>query len=280
MIDIHCHALPGVDDGAASMDVALEMLTRAADEGTTSAILTPHIAPGVSANQARLHEERFGELETAAREAAAALDLHLGAEVGFRFGLAHVAEWPGVRLAGSPFVLVDLASGPLSPGLEQGFFELRMAGYRPILAHPERHRQLRTRETIQRLREQDLYLQLDAGSFLGQFGRGAQSMAEMLLELRWAEFVASDGHDLRHRPMGLASARERVTRLAGPDEAARLFRENPQRVLRGETPVPGVPTGARVSGGEGQRRWWRRLWRRQQRQAQGPGATWSSGDGN
>lgn len=262
------------------MDMALEMLSKAAAEGITSAILTPHISPGVGEDQARLHEKRFHELETAAQAADLALDLHLGAEVAFRFGVAQVAVWPGVRLAGSSFVLVDLAFGPLSPGLEQGFFELRMAGYRPILAHPERHQRLRTPETIQRLREQDLYLQVDAGSLLGQFGRRARAMAEMLVERRWAEFVASDGHDLSQRPMRLAAARERVTELAGSGEAARLFRENPERVIRGEALAPGELTTARESTAGRQRRWWRRLWPGRQREVRGPGGTWSSGDGN
>lgn len=270
MIDIHCHALPGVDDGAASMDMALEMLSRAAEEGITGAILTPHIAPGAGVDRAQLHGERFAELEEAARDAAVEVDLHLGAEVAFRFGLAQVAAWPSARLAGGPFVLVDLDPGPLSPGLEQGLFELRTAGYRPILAHPERHGQLaRSPQIIQRLREQDLFLQIDAGSLLGQFGRRARVAAEMLVELGWVEFVASDGHDLRHRPMSLASARHRVAKLAGPDEAERVFRENPGRVIRGEVPAPGEPAVDRESGSRRERRWWHRLWRGDEREVRG-----------
>ena len=248
------------------MDISLEMLSRAAAEGITGAILTPHMAPGAGEDRAQLHAERFAELEQAAREAAVTMDLYLGAEVGFRFGLAQVAAWPSARLAGGSFVLVDLDPGPLSPGLEQGLFELRTAGYRPILAHPERHQQLaRSLQAIQRLREQDLLLQLDAGSLMGQFGRRARATAEILVERRWVEFVASDGHDLRHRPMSLASARQRVTELAGPAEAERVFRENPGRVLRGEVPVPGPPATDREPGRRRKQRWWRRLWRSNER---------------
>jgi len=281
VIDIHCHALPEVDDGAASMDVAIEMLSRAAAEGITSAILTPHIAPGAGPDRAQLHEERFAELKVSAGEAAVGVELYLGAEVAFRFGLAQVAAWPSARLAGGSFVLVDLAPGPLSPGLEQGFFELRTAGCRPILAHPERHRELvRSPQTIQRLREQDLLLQIDAGSLMGQFGRRARAAAEMLVERRWAEFVASDGHGLRQRPMSLAPARDRVAELAGPEEAERLFRENPGRVIRGQAPTCGEPATNREPGSGRERRWWHRLGRGSERKEQGPGVTWSTGDGN
>ena len=142
MIDIHCHALPGVDDGAPDVEVALEMLRRAAAEGTAAAVLTPHLGPADGPECGRRHGEVFESLRQRAVGAGLELDLYLGAEVAFRFGLAAVAAWPSVGLAGTRFVLVDLAPGPLSPGLEQGFFELRAAGYRPILAHPERQREL------------------------------------------------------------------------------------------------------------------------------------------
>ncbi len=79
-------------------------------------------------------------LVSAVAAAGLPIDLRLGAELGFRFGLDHVAADPAARLSGGAYVLVDLPPGPVSPGLEQAFFALRTAGWRPILAHPERHR--------------------------------------------------------------------------------------------------------------------------------------------
>ena len=162
--------------------------------------------------------------------------LHLGSEIGFRFNLAEVAGWPSGTLSGNgQFALIDLPMGALSPGLEQGFFEMRTAGYKPILAHPERHRQLSTsHEQLERLRDQDLHFQVNAGSFTGQFGRRAKATAEWLLEKGWVDIVASDGHDLIKRPFSLSSAYQRVSELASQDEATRLFVDNPLREIRGE----------------------------------------------
>lgn len=236
LVDIHCHALPGVDDGADSIDTGIDMLRRAVDEGVADVILTPHYRADDGSDRASVLQQRF--VEFAATVDAAGLDirLHLGAELGFRFGLAQLAQSTAVaRLAGGPYVLVDLPPGPLSPGLEQAFFEIRTAGYRPVLAHPERHRDLAADpERIEQLRAQDLLLQIDAGSFRGRFGRRAQAAAIRLAGSGQADFVGSDGHDLERRPLSLRSAFDQVAELAGSEAAQRLFGSNPRRVLAGE----------------------------------------------
>jgi len=236
MVDIHCHVLPGVYDGAASTEQALEMLRRGQAEGIDAAVLTPHVRPEHGLGQEAVHQERFAELRQAVRQAGLPIQIHLGAEIGFRFDMVEVARWPSGTLAGGGrFALVDLPPGPLSPGLEQGFFELRLAGFRPILAHPERHRQLaRSPEQIARLRQQELLIQIDAGSLSRRFGRRVQQTAEMLVQRGWVDFVASDGHDLDRRPFSLAGAWERVAALGGAGEARRLLEENPARAVRGE----------------------------------------------
>lgn len=237
LVDIHCHALPGVDDGADSIDVGLDMLRRAIDEGVDDVILTPHFRADDGADRAQVLQQRFTEFAEIVGAQGLDVRLHLGAELGFRFGLAELAESSVVaRLAGGPYVLVDLPPGPLSPGLEQAFFEIRTAGYRPVLAHPERHRTLATDpERIEQLRAQDLLLQIDAGSLRGRFGRRAQAAAIRLTESGQADFVGSDGHDLDRRPLSLRSAYEQVEQLAGPEAAQRMFAHNPRRVLAGES---------------------------------------------
>ena len=244
LVDIHCHALPRVDDGAGSDAVGLDMLRRARDDGVDEGVLTPHFRPDDGQERARQLAAGYGEFAAAAAAAGVGVRIHLGAEIAFRFGLAQLARATEVaRLAGSPYVLVDLPPGPLSPGLEQGFFELRTSGFRPVLAHPERHRDLARRsERLARLRQQELLLQVDAGSLRGRFGRRAQAAAIALVEAGCADFVASDGHDLDRRPMALRSAYDQVRALAGEPEARRLFADNPRRVLAGEPVAAVAPT--------------------------------------
>ncbi|MFT5088514.1 MAG: protein-tyrosine phosphatase [Candidatus Latescibacterota bacterium] len=231
-VDIHSHVLPAVDDGSPSIEVSLEMLRRASEENIGALVLTPHMKAGDGPEVEELHRVRFGELCAAVQEAALPVELHLGCEIAFRFNMLEVVSWPSGHLADGRYVLIDLPPGPLSPGLEQGFFELRSAGYRPILAHPERHRQLaRDPEHIGRLREQDLLLQVNAGSLLGRFGARAQGIAEMIVSKGWADFVASDGHDLEKRPLTQLAAREIVAKLSGENEVKRLFSDNPRQVI-------------------------------------------------
>lgn len=233
LVDIHCHVLPGVDDGADSDETGRAMLRRAIDEGVEALVLTPHVRPEDGAQRLQVLQDRFDLFAETAADLG--LRLHLGAELGFRFGLAELAaSSPVARLAGGDYVLVDLPPGPLSPGLEQAFFEVRTAGLRPVLAHPERHRLLATEpERLRRLREQDLLLQVDAGSLRGRFGRRAQAAAVHLVEQGLADFVGSDGHDLQRRPLSLRSAYDQVVDLAGEAEAQRLFARNPAHVLTG-----------------------------------------------
>ena len=152
-------------------------------------------------------------------------------------------------LADGPYVRVDLPLGPLPTegGIEQGFFELRAPGYKPSLAHPERHRELATSpEKVERLHHQDLLFQVDPGSFTGRFGRRAQATAEMFLQMGCIEFVGSDGHDLEKRPVSLQNARRLITAACGPLEAHRLFCDNPTKVVKGE-PVEPRSEGASIS---------------------------------
>ena len=240
-VDIHSHTLPGVDDGAPSFEVALAMLEVAWDQGVGTMVLTPHLRPIDGPDKEGEHRERFDELKEAARTTGLEIDLHLGSEIAFRFNMSEVAAWPSGHLAEGRYVLTDLPPGPLSPGLEQAYFELRSDGFKPILAHPERHRELSSNpEQIDRLRQQDLLLQINAGSLLGRFGRRAQATAEMMLERGWSDFIGSDAHDLEKRPLSLLSeARERVLHLCGKMEVERLFCRNPSCVLSGEAVLRG-----------------------------------------
>jgi len=235
MADIHNHVLPDVDDGADSLETSLEMLRRGLEEGIEAAVLTPHFKPEDDEEKAQLHQRRFAELQEAVQGAGMPVQLFLGAEVGFRFGLAEAARWPGIALAGSRYVLVDLPPGPLPGGLEKGMFELRTAGFRPILGHPERQRQLTGDEgKLRRMREQDLLFQVDFGSLTGRFGQRTQEAARMLAERDWAEFVVSDGYDLEKRPDTFQASRQWVEENRGAEDAQLLFLDNPWRLVRGE----------------------------------------------
>jgi tyrosine-protein phosphatase YwqE len=100
-VDIHCHALPGVDDGADSFAMGLDMLRRAADEGVDDVVLTPHFRSDDGPERGQVLQERFAEFAAVVADAGVEVTVHLGAELGFRFGLALLAQSTSVaRLAG------------------------------------------------------------------------------------------------------------------------------------------------------------------------------------
>lgn len=101
LVDIHCHALPAVDDGAANDDMGLDMLRRAVDEGVTDVVLTPHYRPDDDTQRSSQLQHRYDEFAATVADADIGVSLHLGAELGFRFGLAQLAQaTPVARLAG------------------------------------------------------------------------------------------------------------------------------------------------------------------------------------
>ncbi len=252
-VDIHCHVLPGVDDGAPDVTTSLEMLRSAIGEGLRKVVVTPHYPANAEPDLLREHERTFSDLASAVAAEGLHVELFLGVEIAFRFGLEDIAADPSARLAGGQYVLVDLPPGPLPPGLEQAFFALRTAGWRPIRAHPERHRELaRKPERIQRLRDQELLFQVNSGSLVGEFGRRAMATAQLLIERGWADFVASDGHDLSKRRMTIRSAEDRLLALVGTERTRQLLCDNPACVMTGATTEPYDPAVTGCRGGLGQ----------------------------
>ena len=101
-IDIHSHALPGVDDGSPSFEISLAMFEVALGQGVGTMVLTPHLRPIDGPDQEEEHRQRFAELQVAVRDAGLEIELHLGAEIAFRFNMPEVAAWPSGHLAKAP----------------------------------------------------------------------------------------------------------------------------------------------------------------------------------
>lgn len=245
MIDLHSHVLPGLDDGAVSLEESLEMLRIAAAGGTTDIAATPHANDQYRFDPADV-ETRLAGLREAAGDA---LRLHYGCEMHLTpENLAAALRAPqAYTIAHRGYLLLELNNFQIPQNVAGIFGQLMDAGMRPILAHPERNPLVH--EDYARLRdwvELGCVLQVTAQSFDGRFGKSATASAHELVKRGLAHIVASDGHHVKQRPLVLDESRRYVGREFGEATAARLFEENPRCILEGRP----------VAQPE-KRKWWR-----------------------
>jgi protein-tyrosine phosphatase len=245
MIDLHSHILPGVDDGAPGWDTALAMMGLAARSGTRVLVATPHSWDGEGGSGSR--GERIATLVALANERAAGAGLALqvlpGEECLAGPGLVEDLR-AGRRLAlgGSNTVLLELPFALWPPYLDRLVFELQVAGYTVLLAHPERYRAVvEDPNRIFSLVERGVVTQVNSTSLLGRAGRKTQEVARLLLEHDLVHVLASDAHDARGRPPLLREACDLAGSWIGEEAARRLVEETPRRLLDDEMPVVGEP---------------------------------------
>ena len=238
MIDLHCHILPGIDDGARDRSVALDMARQFVAEGVTTVACTPHILPGVYRNTGPQIRLATDELQQALNDADIPLRLTSGADnhvvpdivTGLQNG--HL-----LTLANSRYVLIEPPHHVLPPRLEELFLEIQAAGYVPILTHPERLTWIgQNYALIKRLVHAGAWMQLTAGSLTGAFGRDAQYWAERMAVEGLVHILATDAHDAQRRPPNLAEGRDRAEKLIGRVAATHLVVTRPSGVLANQIP--------------------------------------------
>ncbi|MCP4202459.1 MAG: tyrosine protein phosphatase [bacterium] len=235
MIDIHSHILASVDDGADNLDVAVQMCRRAATDGCTAMLATPHqrtpswwnCEPG----------ELLTRLDTLQAAVGDTPRLYLGAEVrvdpSLLGALAESDRGGTLTLAGSSYLLLEFNRRGLNGLDAEGLsHELRLEGWRPIFAHPEFIPDLASDfDLMRRLADNGALFQLTAMSLTGGFGRRVRSLSERMLAAGLIQFIASDAHDLSGRPPGLSRAFQHLSRTYGEAFARRLTLDNPQAVI-------------------------------------------------
>ncbi len=237
--DVHCHLLPGVDDGVKTWEDSLACLKMAREEKVSSVLVTPHIWPGKYPNTPEGLLAVFEPWRDRARDLG--LDLHLGSEVYF---LGHLAEhWASgtYRAMGDAarYLLVELPLLVMPQGVAQGFYELRLKGVEPVLAHPERYPYVaKDPSRVEPLASAGVAFQLTTHSVAGLFGGGIQKAAFDLMERGWVHVLASDSHSPVNRAPMFRQAVRVVANRYGTEAARRLCVDNPRRILAGEPLLP------------------------------------------
>lgn len=235
MYDIHCHIIPGVDDGADSLSEMVEMLNIAVSNRTKGIICTPHCnIPKAFANywDAKL-EERFNSVAAEARKRNIQLELYMGQEI-FLSGnfLERLKNNELITLNNSQYVLVELHPFEKEFYAYKKLAALVAEGYKPIVAHPERYEfVVKNEETIGNIKDLGCLIQVNKGSLKGRFGNAVMVAAHNILSNRSADFVASDAHSPYRRTPNLTDVHEMISMEYSADYADFLLEENPYNII-------------------------------------------------
>jgi protein-tyrosine phosphatase len=207
VIDLHCHILPGLDDGPTTMDASVAMARLAAADGTHTLVATPHVREDY---YFELHEiaDRAQALNARLIREGVKLEVEVGAEVAMsRLPMLNQASLDSLCIGSEGrSMLVESPYQPATDTLEHTLFNLQLAGFYPVLAHPERSPSFMSHpERLAALVERGILCSVTAGSMAGRFGRTVQRFTRLLFERGLVHDVASDAHDVRRRAPGLSA---------------------------------------------------------------------------
>ena len=259
MIDLHCHVLPGIDDGPGTMEGAVALARVAHANGIRTLVATPHVSPTHS-NDAEGIARAVAEVSDALARADVPVQVAAGAEVALGRAVdLDDDELAGLRLGGGPWLLLECPLSPVAAHLfPDAARHFASRGHRILLAHPERSPAFHA-DPVGRLGPlvaEGMLAQVTAGAFTGRFGRRVQQVALELLRAGLVHVVASDAHDAVGRPPSIAAE---LAQVGAEAWAGWLAQDVPAAILAG-APIPPAPAAATLPAPDEERApWWRRL---------------------
>lgn len=246
MIDLHSHLLPGIDDGPGDIRQSLQMLSLYAEAGFHTILATPHWIPGSQwMHSCELVQHQVAELNRAAQKKGLSVLVLSGMEIALDPAIINFLQNGDLcPLGASRTFLIEVPFVQFPIGWQEIFFRIRAAGYRILLAHPERCMQLLNRpELFDELKKCGVYLQVNFESFLGNHGKGPKRMAFRLAAEGRITCLATDSHEPYNRSPGLtAKALEVIGKRLSIESLDTLTTENPWRILHDKTPLAVRPS--------------------------------------
>lgn len=236
MIDLHCHFLPGIDDGPETLEQALELARAAVADGITHSVLTSHVHPGRYPNQRRNIEAAVDVFRVELAKAGIPLRIRAGGEARLcpemidllaQNQLPFLGEVNGYRI-----VLLEFPHQLIPVGSIRFVQSLLKNKIRPLIAHPERNKTVMAHpEKIDEFAEAGCWLQLTAGSLVGRFGANAQQAAFQIIDAGWDCLLATDAHDIKNRPPLLSEGFAALKSRYGESTAQRMVIDRPAKIF-------------------------------------------------
>ncbi len=246
MIDLHCHLLPGIDDGPETLEEAIALARHAVASGIDFSVVTPHVHVGRYENDLRSISRDLAAFQAELDQRGIPLRLGLGGEVRIGAEIMDLVAQRKIPFLGErdgyKILLLEFPHSHVPVGGDKFVAWLLKNRIRPLIAHPERNKDIM--DNVNKLTPfvtMGCMLQLTAGSVEGRFGEHARRRAVDLLERGWVSILASDAHNLDHRPPELEPGRIAAAAVVGEEESWKLVRDTPQSIL-GKAPHIAVVT--------------------------------------
>lgn len=240
MIDLHCHILPGVDDGAQSMDESLAMARKAVDEGITHILATPHHKAHGWENEKESVQQLVSELQTRIDQEGIPLTIFPGQEVRLYGEIIEDIEANKIQFIDelNQYLLIEFPSTEIPAYTEPLFYQLQHAGVTPIVVHPERNRAVqKDPNQLKELIDKGALAQVTAGSYIGAYGKEAEATSEKLIEAELVHYFASDAHNVTNRQFYLKEAYAKLAKEYGKERVQR-YQQMTKDLVNGDSVFP------------------------------------------
>lgn len=235
-VDIHCHILPGVDDGSQTPEETKAMLQKAWDEGIQIMVATPHYHKQRGKNDIELIKKQLLLTRKLAKEVNPKMQICLGMEIYYGEDVPELLkEGRVVSIRKSRYILVEFSPGDEFQYILNAVRKLQMSGHTVIIAHIERYNCLRKDiSNVEYLREMGAYLQVNTGSITGSYGRSVKRFLREVLKAHLVQLVGTDAHGSERRTPKMQEAYKEVVKRCGEEYADQIFGQNAKKVLRNE----------------------------------------------
>lgn len=243
MIDLHCHILPGIDDGAKTMDDSLEMARVAVAEGITHILATPHYKNGRWTNEKDVVLEGVVAVQKELDDRDIPLTLFPGQEVRIVGELMEDIANNKIQFIdeANKYLMIEFPTATVPAFTDSLFFELQKSGVTPIIVHPERNHAILNDSTILvDLVEKGALAQLTAGSYTGSFGKKIQKFSKQLIEANLVHFIASDAHNTTTRTFYMKEAYKKLEKEFSKEKVAE-YKQMTKDIINGEIVYPLSP---------------------------------------
>lgn len=243
MVDIHCHILPGIDDGAKDIEETIQMAKEAVSEGIHTIIATPHHKNGQYENEKTSILENVSNVNQHLVKEDIPLTILPGQEVRLYGEVLDDYHSGGkiLPLAETSYLMIEFSSGHVPRYAESLLFELQTEGFTPIIVHPERNQEIiENPDLLYKFVNNGALSQITAGSLCGHFGKKIKKFSDQLIEANLTHFIASDAHNVRNRNFKMTEAVDEVEKKYGIDMVY-YFSQNAELLIDNKNVYKEIP---------------------------------------